>query len=161
MTKKLALKIGILLTLLMTPLICAASSDTLLAQVRIDPSLKPEYAAGIEVKGGTRVSEVNLIMQLLAGSLIYLAGPIAVFMIALGGLRYVMSRGDQTQMEEAKKTLTFAIIGLVVIVLSYAIISNIIRIAIQPDLGVATGTDISTQEQAATETDKTPSKLGE
>jgi hypothetical protein len=52
-------------------------------------------------------------------------------MLAIGGLRYVMSHGDQTQMEEAKKTITYAIIGLIVIVLSYAIVSNIIRLSIQ------------------------------
>ncbi len=74
-------------------------------------------------KGGV----ANYILQLIAGSLIYLAGPTAVLILASGGLRYVTSRGNQPQMDAAKKTITYAIIGLIVIILSLAIVANVIR----------------------------------
>lgn len=100
------------------------------AQISIDAQLKPEYAATVPTSTdpGSRVAPINIILQLIAGSLIYAAGPIAVLMIAIGGFRYVTSRGDQTAMEGAKKTIMWAIIGLLVIIISYAIVTNIIQI---------------------------------
>lgn len=105
----------------------------------LDSSLRPEFATNIEVAGtGNRASLANAVLQMAAGGLIYLAGPIAVLMLALGGLRYITSRGDQTQMEEAKKTITWSVIGLIVIILSWAIITNVMYISLS---GGTLGTD--------------------
>lgn len=99
------------------------------AQVQMNPDLKPEFAANITPTGNVnRASMINVLLQLAAGALIYAAGPIAVLMIAVGGFRYVVSHGDQTQMEEAKKTITWAIIGLFVIIISWALVTNVIRV---------------------------------
>lgn len=100
------------------------------AQVQLPDELHPNYAPVVVIKGGSSSDYGNYFLQLIAGSLLYLAGPIAVAMIAVGGLRYVVSHGDQTQMEGAKKTLQWAIIGLLVIIFSYAIIKGIISIAL-------------------------------
>lgn len=148
--KKLAIiKLGIVIILLLTPLIAFGSTDNLIAQVQIDPSLRPEYAANIEVSGGNRAAAANALVQLAAGGLIYVAGPIAILMLAYGGLRYVTSHGDQTQMEEAKKTIMWSVIGLLVIVFSWAIVTNVMWIALR---GGELGTDQppkSTPEQGA------------
>lgn len=106
------------------------------AQVVINPDLRPTNAVYMPVsKTGTSETAMssaanvaNTILQLIAGSLIYAAGPLAVLMIAVGGFRYVISHGDQTQMEAAKKNITWAIIGLFVIMVSWIIVSSIIRI---------------------------------
>lgn len=87
---------------------------------------KPTYAINYTVAKTNDYRAVNAIFQILAGGLIYLAAPLAVLLIAIGGLRYVISRGDQTAMDEAKKNITWAIIGLIVIALSWAITVNII-----------------------------------
>lgn len=99
------------------------------AQVQIKGDLLPGYAATLpKTTDGSRATPINIILQLIAGSLIYAAGPAAVLMIAIGGFRYVASHGDQTQMEGAKKTIMWAIVGLLVIIVSYAIVTNIINI---------------------------------
>ena len=99
------------------------------AQVQIDTQYQPGYAATIPKAMLTnRATPFNVILQLIAGGLIYAAGPVAVLMIAIGGFRYVTSRGDQAQMENAKKNILWAIIGLLVIIVSYAIVTNIINI---------------------------------
>ena len=116
--------IGIVMILALALLPLGAS-----AQVQIDPNLKPPFAANITSPEGNTASVANIILQLIAGSLIYAAGPIAVLMLAVGGFRYVTSHGDQNQMEGAKKTIIWAIIGLLVIIVSFAIIVNIINIA--------------------------------
>ena len=47
-----------------------------------------------------------------------------VFLL-VGGLKWIMSQGDKKQLEGAQKTIQYAIIGLVVILLSFFIINFI------------------------------------
>lgn len=51
-----------------------------------------------------------------------LAGTVSLFFIIWSGIKLLNSGGDKTQVSEAKKTLTFAIIGLVVVLLSSFIV---------------------------------------
>jgi len=121
--KKIILTLLTLLTLSLIPSIVFAQG------VELNPELRPEYAATIPGAADTgRATAANVILQLIAGSLIYIAGPLAVLMIVVGGVRFIISRGDQTQMEEAKKNITWAIIGLLVIAVSYIIVTNVITL---------------------------------
>jgi hypothetical protein len=54
--------------------------------------------------------------------LIFLVGAIAVIMLILGGLQYVISNGDAKRVESAKNTILYAIIGIVIAILAYAIV---------------------------------------
>lgn len=101
-----------------------------LAQVMINEDYKPGFAVDLKKpeegeSTGFATRAAATILQLLAGSLIFVAGPAAVLILAVGGLRYVISHGDQTAIEEAKKTIIWAIIGLIVIMLSWAIVVNV------------------------------------
>lgn len=51
-----------------------------------------------------------------------LAGAVAVFFIVLSGIKFLTSGGDPKQVEGARKTLTYTIIGLLIVFLSFAII---------------------------------------
>lgn len=53
---------------------------------------------------------------------LWIAGTIAVLFLIIGGLRYVTASGNEEQAEGAKKTITHAIIGLVIIILSFVIV---------------------------------------
>lgn len=57
-----------------------------------------------------------------------LAGITAVFFVIFAGIKFLTSGGDPKQVESAKKTLTFAIIGLIIVLLSFVIISVIAAI---------------------------------
>jgi hypothetical protein len=59
----------------------------------------------------------------VANLLIFLVGSVSVIMIIIGGLRYVISNGDQKQIESAKNTILYAVIGIVVAIASYAIVN--------------------------------------
>ncbi len=50
---------------------------------------------------------------------------IAVLFIIYGGIQYITAGGDENTMKSAKKTITTAIIGLVVAGLAYAIVTLI------------------------------------
>lgn len=52
-----------------------------------------------------------------------LVGAIAVLFIIWGGFLYITAAGNKDQAEKAKKTITYAVIGVVIIVLAKVIIS--------------------------------------
>ena len=56
-----------------------------------------------------------------------IVGLIAVIFLIYGGFRYITSAGNEEVAEGAKKTIQNSIIGLVVIILSYTIITVIIN----------------------------------
>lgn len=55
--------------------------------------------------------------------LLFIVGGISVIMIIVGGLLYVTSAGDSGGVTRAKATLTYAIVGLVVSFLAFAIVN--------------------------------------
>ena len=52
----------------------------------------------------------------------YLAGGVAVIFLLIGSFQYITSRGNEEGLEKAKKTITGAIIGIVIISLALAIV---------------------------------------
>ena len=70
--------------------------------------------------------------------LLVVAASVATIFLIVGGYRYVTASGSEEQTEAAKKTMSGAIIGLVVIVLSFAIVRIISAVL----LGGAPGTGI-------------------
>lgn len=53
---------------------------------------------------------------------LYVIGGVSVIMLIWGGLRYILSGGDSKKITDAKNTILYAIVGLVIAFLSYAII---------------------------------------
>ncbi len=68
---------------------------------------------------------IPYLFQTLLNFIFGIAGIAAVFFVLLAGFKFVTSGGDAKQVEGARKTLTYAIIGLIVVLLSYAIINFI------------------------------------
>lgn len=66
---------------------------------------------------------VDGIFTTVANTLLYIVGALSVVMIIYGGLRYVVSGGNSSAVTAAKNTILYAVVGLVVSILSYAIIN--------------------------------------
>ncbi len=47
-------------------------------------------------------------------------------MLIIGSLRYVVSGGDSTAVQNAKNTILYAIVGVIVSILAYAAVSFVI-----------------------------------
>lgn len=60
-------------------------------------------------------------IKTITNLLILAIGVISVIMIIVGGFRYALSAGDSKNTTGAKDTILYAVIGLVVALLSYAI----------------------------------------
>ena len=65
---------------------------------------------------------VTVLFTRIANVLTFLVGSISIIMIIYGGLRYVISRGDASQVKAAKDTILYAVAGVVVAIVAYAII---------------------------------------
>lgn len=55
--------------------------------------------------------------------MLFIVGVISVIMIIIGGLRYVLSGGDSANVTAAKNTILYAIVGIIVALLSYAAVN--------------------------------------
>ena len=58
-----------------------------------------------------------------------ITGAIAVLFIIWGGILYVTSNGNKDKAEQAKQTLTYAVIGLIFVVLARVIVSLVFNTA--------------------------------
>lgn len=65
----------------------------------------------------------NSIFVTITNILLFIIGAIAVIMLIIGGVRYVVSAGDQNAVTSAKNTILYAIIGIVVAFLAYAAVN--------------------------------------
>ena len=83
----------------------------------------PAQPTGLPGAQGATISQVLLTYINVA---LMAVGIIAVGFLIIGGFRYITSGGNDEAAESGKKMITNAIIGLVVIILSYTIITVII-----------------------------------
>jgi hypothetical protein len=60
------------------------------------------------------------IFNTITNILLFLIGAVSVIMLIIGGVRYVVSGGDQGAVTSAKNTILYAIIGIVIAFLAFA-----------------------------------------
>ena len=78
-----------------------------------------------EAQSGTKI---NTFVGAIVNTLLYILGAVAVIVIILAGISYVTSTGDPAAIIKAKSSLTYAVIGLVVALLAYAIVNYVIGV---------------------------------
>jgi hypothetical protein len=66
------------------------------------------------------------IFTTISNVMLFMVGAISVVMVVVGGLRYVISGGNTTNVGAAKNTILYAIVGLIISLLAYAIINFVI-----------------------------------
>lgn len=81
-----------------------------------------------QVKGPS----VDVLIKNVTNTLAYVAGALAVIAIIVGGILYITSGGDEKRIGAAKNTILYAVVGMVVAVLAYAIANFVLK-------GVTTG----------------------
>ncbi len=56
-----------------------------------------------------------------------ITGSIALLMIVIGGLRYVLAHGDPSAVSQAKNTIIYALVGLVVSLMAFSIVTFVVK----------------------------------
>lgn len=76
--------------------------------------------------GSSNSGNLGGFIHKIVNILLYILGSVAVIVIVIGGIRYTISSGDQSQMTSAKNTILYAVVGLVIAVLAYAIVNFVL-----------------------------------
>ena len=66
------------------------------------------------------------IFKTITNVLLYIIGAIAVIMLIIGGIRYITSGGDAGAVTSAKNTILYAVVGIIVAILAYAVVNFVI-----------------------------------
>lgn len=65
---------------------------------------------------------VIVVVRAIIRFILLIAFVIAFIMLLVGGIRWILAGGDEKSVEKARNTITAALIGLVVVLVAYALI---------------------------------------
>lgn len=71
-------------------------------------------------------TKTNTFVRNLISTLLFALGIVAVIAIVVGGIRYTTSDGDSGKIKQAKDTILYAVVGLVVAMLAFAIVNFVL-----------------------------------
>lgn len=100
----------------------------------VSPVCLPVYAdAKDEVKrgadmtnsGGSAKQDLPDVITTIINVMLFIAGALAVIMIIYGGIRYITAHGDEKQVKVAKDTIVYSVVGLIIAIIAYALVTFI------------------------------------
>jgi hypothetical protein len=105
----------------------------LLADACTGQALLPDLYDGLRGRNGAPVCEVTItqlndILKLVGNGisiLMFVAGFVAIGFIIVGGFTYITSSGDPAGIKKAKETIINAIVGLVIAMISFGVVTFI------------------------------------
>lgn len=77
-------------------------------------------------KGDDQKTDLVENIRVITNTLLFAIGVVAVIMLIVGGFRYIFSGGNSTNTSAAKDTILYAVIGIVVALLAYAIVNFVL-----------------------------------
>ena len=94
---------------------------------------KAQVCEGISAIGGgnscnsdAAKNELSGFIKQIINILLFIIGAAAVIMIIIGAFRYVLSNGDASATKGAKDTILYAVVGVIVAAMAYAIVNFVI-----------------------------------
>lgn len=112
------------------------------ALIQLDNTLKPDGIADLPVEeeiaeGDTAETFATRQIVLFVGGIVnrvlLFAGSVAIIFLIVAGAQYIFAFGKDERVEKGKRGMTWSVIGLLVILLSYAIVQGIIKIIVLID----------------------------
>ena len=89
------------------------------SNLELDPSCSnPDVSQGEETVNQTITNVINIFSVIV--------GIVAVIMLIYGGFRYVTSGGDSGNIGNAKNTILYAIVGLVIVAIAQAVVQFVL-----------------------------------
>lgn len=102
---------------------CLFSSRLLASATSVQEGANAARADGMP----TELIGDNGVFSRITNTVLLIVGLISVIMLVYGGLRYILSGGDSKKVTDAKNTILYAIIGLIISMLAYAIIHFVLN----------------------------------
>ena len=104
-------------------LLCLSTSRVLASALSVQEGAEAARADGMPAE----LIGDNGVFSRLTNTILLVVGLISVIMLAYGGLRYILSGGDSKKVTDAKNTILYAIIGLIISLLAYAIVHFVLN----------------------------------
>lgn len=79
------------------------------------------------------------VVTTIINTMLFIVGILSVVMIIFAGIRYTTAHGDKQQVTSAKDTLIYAVVGLIVSIIAYAVVSWITNLWGADDSGAGSG----------------------
>ncbi|MBU0705857.1 pilin [Patescibacteria group bacterium] len=112
---------------LLLPLTAASAFGLTLEDFRKDV-YRPENLPGGQTGAVSAENKVINAINFLVNLILFASGSVAVLMLIWGGIRLVTSAGDSEQKEKATGVIKNAAFGLAIVILAYALVTNIINL---------------------------------
>ncbi len=100
----------------------ATGTDTIKEGVNCGAELKLDTSTGCGAGVDTGTSSLQKLITNIINIFSVIVGVIAVIMIIVGGLKYITSGGESSNVSGAKNTIIYAIVGLIVVALAQFIV---------------------------------------
>ena len=84
-----------------------------------------DWGSCVDANGVASLSCLPIVFGNIINAALIFIGSVALILFIYAGILFMRSGGDQKQVQTARQTITYAIIGLVVVLSSYAIINII------------------------------------
>ncbi len=113
----------------LTALMCLVMVFTVVSPVSLPvyADSRDEAQNGAKLVDGGGGSNQNLpdIITTIINVMLFIAAALAVIMIIYGGIRYITAHGDEKQVKVAKDTIVYSVVGLIIAILAYALVTFI------------------------------------
>ena len=96
------------------------------APVLVHAAPVDEIRQSVKDVGGGSAPTLQARFKDITNIILFIMGAVAVIMIIIGGFRYVTAGGDSGSVTAAKNTILYAVIGLIVALLAYAIVNFVV-----------------------------------
>ncbi|MBI1146516.1 hypothetical protein JEO88_00725 [Candidatus Saccharibacteria bacterium] len=104
-------------------LLCLSTSRVLASALSVQEGAEAARADGMPAE----LIGDNGVFSRLTNTILLVVGLISVIMLVYGGLRYILSGGDSKKVTDAKNTILYAIIGLIISLLAFAIVNFVLN----------------------------------
>lgn len=104
-------------------LLCLSTSRVLASALSVQEGANAARADGMPAE----LIGDNGVFSRLTNTILLIVGLISVIMLVYGGLRYILSGGDSKKVTDAKNTILYAIIGLIISLLAFAIVNFVLN----------------------------------
>ena len=84
-------------------------------------------AATTDEMKNKQIDGSNGVIRIVSNILIWVVGIVAVIMIVWSGFKYITAAGDSGKIASAKSSLIYAIVGLIIAILAYAIVNFVME----------------------------------
>jgi hypothetical protein len=90
-----------------------------------------KIAANIADLDPTRTADISVLANSVLNRIPYFLGGLALLAILYSGFMYMTAYGDAAKMEQAKKNITWTVVGIIVVAALTIIINLILRIVFE------------------------------